>query len=72
MDVTPEAVEDIMREHGVQHLVHGHTHRPAIHDIEVDGRAATRAVLGDWYEQDSVLIWDASGYRLGRISDLAA
>ncbi len=70
MDVTPEAVDEIMRKHGVRHLIHGHTHRPAIHSFTLNDREATRIVLGDWYEQDSVLIWDATGYRLGRIGDL--
>ena len=70
MDVTPEAVDEIMRKHGVRHLIHGHTHRPAIHGFTLKDRDATRIVLGDWYEQDSVLIWNATGYRLGRIGDL--
>ncbi|MFI2810200.1 MULTISPECIES: UDP-2,3-diacylglucosamine diphosphatase [Microbulbifer] len=50
MDVTPSEVEAVMREHGVRTLVHGHTHRPATHDLEVDGEAAQRIVLGDWGE----------------------
>lgn len=70
MDVTPEAVDQAMKKYKVRHLIHGHTHRPAIHDFTLDGRQATRIVLGDWYEQDSVLIWDEAGYRLGRIGDL--
>jgi UDP-2,3-diacylglucosamine hydrolase len=36
-------------------LIHGHTHRPAIHDFELDGRPRRRIVLGDWYNQGSVL-----------------
>ncbi len=55
MDVTPEAVEKIMREHGVRHLIHGHTHRPAEHKLSLDSAIAYRTVLGDWYEQGSVL-----------------
>lgn len=70
MDVTPEAVDDIMRKHRVRHLIHGHTHRPAVHNFTLNEQEATRIVLGDWYEQDSVLIWDEAGYRLGRIGDL--
>src|SRR5690606_24307528 len=54
-DVSPPAVEDAFRRYGVDVLVHGHTHRPAIHALEVDGRACRRIVLGDWYEQGSVL-----------------
>jgi len=70
MDVTPEAVDAVMNKYKVRHLVHGHTHRPAIHNFALDDGEATRIVLGDWYEQDSVLIWDEAGYRLGRIGDL--
>ena len=70
MDVTPQAVDEIIRKHGVRHLIHGHTHRPAIHHFRLDDQEATRIVLGDWYEQDSVLIWDEAGYHLGRIADL--
>jgi UDP-2,3-diacylglucosamine hydrolase len=36
-------------------MIHGHTHRPAIHDFTLDGKPARRIVLGDWYEQGSVL-----------------
>ena len=48
MDVNRQAVERLMTEHGVLQLVHGHTHRPAIHDFELDGRPARRIVLADW------------------------
>lgn len=57
MDVNPAAVESAMREHGVRRLIHGHTHRPATHRLNVGGQAAERIVLGDWYEQSSVLTW---------------
>ncbi|WP_018973796.1 UDP-2,3-diacylglucosamine diphosphatase [Rudaea cellulosilytica] len=55
MDVNQEAVVAAMRAHGVRRLIHGHTHRPATHRFQLDGHAAERVVLGDWYEQDSVL-----------------
>ncbi|HEX5513668.1 MAG TPA: UDP-2,3-diacylglucosamine diphosphatase [Gammaproteobacteria bacterium] len=55
MDVNQQTVEAEMRRHGVQQLIHGHTHRPAIHHFELDGRDHTRVVLGDWFEQGSVL-----------------
>jgi UDP-2,3-diacylglucosamine hydrolase len=70
MDVTPEAVVEAMRRHDVRHFIHGHTHRPAVHRLEVVGESAVRIVLGDWYEQDSVLIWSPADYRLGRIGEL--
>jgi UDP-2,3-diacylglucosamine hydrolase len=64
MDVTPAAVVDAMRRAGVQTMIHGHTHRPAIHELEVDGRPARRIVLGDWYTQGSVLEWSDLGLNL--------
>jgi len=64
MDVNQETVAFTMREHGVRVLLHGHTHRPGIHHFELDGVAATRIVLGAWYEQGSVVRWDTDGFRL--------
>lgn len=61
MDVAPAAVTRVFREHAVRHIVHGHTHRPAIHVPLVDGEPCTRIVLGDWYEQDSMLVWEPGG-----------
>ena len=55
MDVNADAVAEAMRKAGVTHLIHGHTHRPAIHHFELDGQKAERIVLGDWYDQGSVL-----------------
>ena len=63
-DVAPGAVDAAFRTHGVDLLIHGHTHRPAVHTLDVDGRACTRVVLGDWYEQGSVLRVDADRMRL--------
>lgn len=63
-DVNTEAVVDAMRQHGVTRLIHGHTHRPAVHALTVDGQPAQRIVLGDWYEQGSVLRIDAHGLDL--------
>jgi UDP-2,3-diacylglucosamine hydrolase len=64
MDVNADAVANAFRTLGVDCIVHGHTHRPAIHSLTVDGRPCTRIVLGDWYEQGSVLRWGAAGYEL--------
>jgi len=57
MDVNQGAVVAAMRKHAVRMLIHGHTHRPATHRFNLDGQAAERIVLGDWYEQSSVLTW---------------
>jgi UDP-2,3-diacylglucosamine hydrolase len=54
-DVTQQDVIKSMKEHGVYRLIHGHTHRPAIHDFELNGHTANRIVLGDWYDQGSML-----------------
>ena len=51
MDVTPEEVVRAMTEHGVRQFIHGHTHRPAVHDLQVEGAPAKRYVLGDWHNQ---------------------
>ncbi len=64
MDVNLQTVENTLREHGVNRLIHGHTHRPATHEITLDGKAAQRIVLGDWYHQGSALTCDAAGCRL--------
>lgn len=48
MDVTPEEVVKDMEHHGVQRLIHGHTHRPAVHELTANGEPARRIVLGDW------------------------
>jgi UDP-2,3-diacylglucosamine hydrolase len=64
MDVNPAAVVGAMRRAGVTKLVHGHTHRPAIHALEVDSRPAKRIVLGDWHTQGSVLEWSEHGIEL--------
>lgn len=56
MDVDPRAVESIMDKHKVSLLIHGHTHRPAIHKLSVNNKPAQRIVLGDWHELGWYLI----------------
>lgn len=63
-DVAPEAVQATLSRFGIQRLIHGHTHRPAIHDLDIEGRAHQRIVLGDWYDQGSVLRTSADGVQL--------
>ncbi|GGW95237.1 UDP-2,3-diacylglucosamine diphosphatase [Alteromonas halophila] len=55
MDVTPSEVVRVMEAHNVRQLIHGHTHRPNIHMLTVHQSSAKRIVLGDWYDQGSVL-----------------
>ncbi|MDP5029839.1 MAG: UDP-2,3-diacylglucosamine diphosphatase [Paraglaciecola sp.] len=64
MDVTPQDVVKAMETHQVTRLIHGHTHRPAIHALTVNGQAAERIVLGDWYDQGSILKVDPNGVEL--------
>lgn len=63
-DVEPSSVETVLREAGVDVLLHGHTHRPGIHRLTVDGRDCTRIVLGDWHAAGSYLRWDTRGFEL--------
>jgi UDP-2,3-diacylglucosamine hydrolase len=64
MDVNDAAVREALRTHGLTRLVHGHTHRPARHALEVDGRRCERWVLPDWYETGGYLAIDETGPRL--------
>ena len=64
MDVNAGAVKDAFREHNVRRLIHGHTHRPGRHDLEVDGHACVRWVLPDWYGRGGYLALDDVGARL--------
>ncbi|AGA34819.1 UDP-2,3-diacylglucosamine hydrolase [Thioalkalivibrio nitratireducens DSM 14787] len=63
-DVHPNAVTEVLRAHGVSLLIHGHTHRPAIHGLQVDGRPCLRCVLPAWDERPGYLAVDARGPRL--------
>ncbi|TXH79135.1 MAG: UDP-2,3-diacylglucosamine diphosphatase [Thiothrix sp.] len=64
LDANQTAIEAAMQTAQVKQLIHGHTHRPAIHEFELAGQSAKRIVLGDWYQQGSFLRVHASGLRL--------
>jgi UDP-2,3-diacylglucosamine hydrolase len=64
VDVTPEEIPRIMKQYGVRTLIHGHTHRPAIHKLLVGNDAAKRIVLGDWDHQGWALQVDEQGFQL--------
>lgn len=68
VDVHPDAVAAAMREAQVSQMIHGHTHRPACHDLILNQQPAQRIVLGDWYTQGSVLRATAQGLKLGQLS----
>lgn len=62
MDVNSDAVKALLQAHHYPELlIHGHTHRPNQHQIQLDGHDMTRWVLGDWYEQGSYLSCDQNG-----------
>jgi UDP-2,3-diacylglucosamine hydrolase len=65
MDVNQEAVNALLADYDYPNLlIHGHTHRPAVHDISIPGKKCQRIVLGDWYEQASYLILKPDGFEL--------
>ena len=62
VDVTPDEVQRVMQTHGVRTLIHGHTHRPAVHELQLEGKPARRIVLGDWDRQGWALQVDEQGF----------
>ncbi|VAW58702.1 UDP-2,3-diacylglucosamine diphosphatase [hydrothermal vent metagenome] len=69
MDVNARAVENAFIDNKVTLMIHGHTHRPDIHKLKINNKAATRIVLGDWYSQGSVLeLNSADDYKLHRFN----
>lgn len=64
MDVNQHAVEQAMSDHNVRQMIHGHTHRPAIHKFKLENKNCKRIVLGDWYDQGSMLRCDQNGCEL--------
>ena len=65
MDVNQQTVIEVMRKYQVLRLIHGHTHRPAIHDLIIDKQKAQRFVLSEWKKDSaSVLSWNKQGYQI--------
>ena len=64
MDVNVAAVMAAFRVARARRMIHGHTHRPGVHVLEVDGEPAERIVLGAWYEQGSYLSCERGRYEL--------
>lgn len=63
LDVDEGAVAAAFRDYRVTRLIHGHTHRPATHALDVDGRACERIVLADWHDHGYYVEVDAVGMR---------
>ncbi len=68
MDVNQDAVCAAIAASGASVILHGHTHRPGIHRVEMGSTSATRIVLGAWYDHGSVLTWSPTGYELKTIA----
>lgn len=68
MDVNQAEVRRTFEQLRVDFIVHGHTHRPAIHKVQLANSTVTRIVLGDWYEQGSVLRWNKRGFELAGLN----
>jgi UDP-2,3-diacylglucosamine hydrolase len=68
MDVNDEAVAAAFRRHGVERMIHGHTHRPARHAHTVDGSTRERIVLADWHDRGHYVEVDAEGIREREVS----
>ena len=64
MDVTPDEVVAMMERYSVDFMIHGHTHRPALHDVQLPNGKGVRVVLGDWYQQGWFLEADDQQYSL--------
>jgi UDP-2,3-diacylglucosamine hydrolase len=64
MDVNEDAVSTAYRATDVRRIIHGHTHRPGVHDTAIEGEPAQRLVLGAWYEQGSYIQYENGRYEL--------
>ena len=69
VDADHGAISAAMRTHGVTELIHGHTHRPSVHEFMLDGRDARRIVLGDWYADPLMLVCRGSHRQLMRVEE---
>lgn len=61
MDVVQEEVESKMKKHAVNLLIHGHTHRPGIHQFTMHDASASRIVLDAWHDRGNVFVWNETG-----------
>jgi len=72
MDVNQSTVVDWMRRFGTRRLIHGHTHRPAVHRFDLDGQPAERVVLADWHVDGQVVSFDPRGDSRAEVLTTAA
>ncbi|MFK8030808.1 MAG: UDP-2,3-diacylglucosamine diphosphatase [Gammaproteobacteria bacterium] len=64
MDANQNTVIEALQRNNVSVMLHGHTHRPNVHTFSIDDTPCQRIVLGDWFEQGSVVYWSADGFEL--------
>jgi UDP-2,3-diacylglucosamine hydrolase len=64
LDVSPTEVETVFIRHQVQQLIHGHTHRPARHQLMINNQKSERIVLGDWHDSFWYVCADKNGIQL--------
>jgi UDP-2,3-diacylglucosamine hydrolase len=69
MDVNEDTVCQAFERFDVREMIHGHTHREAVHEHQPANGSSRRTVLGDWYEKGSVLRVDRNGSSLGPYPD---
>ncbi|MCK4841196.1 MAG: UDP-2,3-diacylglucosamine diphosphatase [Methylococcales bacterium] len=68
MDINQQTVIDVMQKNQCLRLIHGHTHRPAIHNFEIDKQTVQRFVLAEWQKDSTeILYWDAKGHHTKNI-----
>ncbi len=68
MDVNQQTVITVMEQYNCLRLIHGHTHRPAIHNLTINGKAGQRFVLAEWKKESvEILRWDSEGYKIEKI-----
>jgi len=64
MDVNPQAVNELFAQQNTTTMIHGHTHRPAFHLLEIDNIEYHRMVLGDWHHQTSYIEYKNNNFQL--------
>ena len=68
MDVNPQTVIETLQKHACKTLIHGHTHRPAVHNLLIDGATAQRFVLADWKKDGGeCLCWDGRAFHAEKV-----
>jgi len=63
MDVSQSEVERVMQKHGIDYLIHGHTHKPSVHQFDVGDKTKNRIVLPAWHDGGTVFEWASDGKR---------